>query len=361
MTSESINTTELSNVIASIKLDNATQNETDAEQQVESLLCTLKEEQVAKQVFIKQLEKKLSDYRKQLAGNNDYSLRKRTSELDAVLAEIDNRKYNLREKIAQCNSELKQHAFREAQIAKQIFLLEKEHKNEVLADKQLSLQKLHQRQFDLETEIIMKEAQLEAILNEKKRRDNVDIDNLQNLLKKADLIKFEIENGSYDHQYKLILSKMITNADSSKNVTTNLGIELIEKRMTRMHDELGKIDDTIADLRRQKLDIYDKIEIQVEKRKQLQEKLNQGHFSNVKTELDDLSRRFHKKDIANTHLQLNNVLMIDITSYLQSKTCKEIIEFVKHDVEMLPQKINWLKRLKLRLYHLIAFRIAYTV
>eukprot|EP01084_Bolivina_argentea_P294167 506099_1 len=227
----------------------------EAVQQIESLIYRLKKELTQKEKFISNLECKLSGYYAVNKNKQTQSLQQKLKELNDSMTEITNNRKLMRDEIAGMEVNITTQKHKECEVLSLIHNKTKEYNSEMLHIKKDKLNTITNKKVKIEKELKLKEAQLTAINDELKQRDETDLNNLNLLLKKAKLLEMELNDPNYYNIDDRLRIARNNSSESNQNVEiteiNTIKNEMIHKRKLKFENEQKQRRGSVSFLSRQ--------------------------------------------------------------------------------------------------------------
>eukprot|EP01083_Nonionella_stella_P040082 108987_1 len=249
-------------------------------------------------------------------GNRCGSLERKLKQADgSVLDMTDNRK-QIRDEIADIKSNITRQKHEELSVVTRIYDTEKEYKSEMLNLKRNALNKLMQKKQNIDNDLLLKQAQFNAVDKELKKRDESGIQSVDMLLKRAQLLEHELNDPTYYDMdsYKLRMARNRLN--NNYDLQQDIKAEMIEKRKLKFDEQQNTINNEIKILKAKKKMIDDQIRNVENKRKQFElQPVNVGIIP-TQNDIDQMQHKIQQLqlefDMNHRHKHANIEQEIDI-------------------------------------------------
>ena len=317
--------------------------------QIQSLIGQLTESLNEKQKFIDDLQKKLSQF-DDAGGGSMQSLQHKLSDLQESMTTITEKRSEMTNAIADIKSNISQQKHEELSILNAIEETEKDHKSEMMSNLSDALSKLQQKKKENEDELLLKEAQLNAITSEQRQRDETDLGNLTRLLERADLLQRELNDPNYYQVEDKLRIYHAHNEAIEANEISEIRDELIEKRKQKHQNEQETIKTKMEELKTNADQLEQDLLSIAQKREQFEkETLSLEHSQIVKMELDEIGDLFSTDDVHKSNeLQLERTTDESVAavppSDIVDEDADELIKNAHVDIHKIVQKIKRLER-----------------
>ena len=214
-----------------------------------------------KETFIESLQDKLSKYHQSSNNLETNSLKNKLKDIENSLNGIKCERQSERDEISKIEVCIKSQKEQQLNIISEIYKLEKEYKSDLIEIKKEKLINLNTKKEEINNNLLLKTAQLNSINDEIKRRDQMMINNLDLLLKRAKLLEIELNDPNYYNlDDKIRISRLYhSNSATNDNAKNNKSL-LIKKSKLKFENEQNEIKQNIQTLINEKKLINEKLE-----------------------------------------------------------------------------------------------------
>lgn len=137
---------------------------------------------------------------------------------------------------------------------------------EQLILKRMELARVQALSKDMSDKVRNHEIHLEAVTEELGKRNEGNVERVERLLKKGDMLEKELFSGDYDEKEKARIAEALYEKESEANEGFSVHDAIVEKRMRRFQDEAADREDAIRGLNKQREKLLEE-EIAVKKKK----------------------------------------------------------------------------------------------